>query len=56
MGAALAVEGRKLRRSRVVLVASAVQVLAVPLLAYVLVRAATGDGVAGRQGRVGRPT
>lgn len=45
MGAALTVEGRKLRRSRVVVVASAVQVLAVPLLAFVLVRAAAADGV-----------
>lgn len=44
MGAALRVEAVKLRRSRVVQVASLLQVLLVPLLALLLVRAA-GSGV-----------
>ncbi len=44
MLAALQVEGRKLRRSRVVLVASVLQVVLVPLLSLLMVRAA-GSGV-----------
>lgn len=44
MEAALRVEARKLRRSRVVLVASLLQVVLVPLLAFLLVRVAAGEG------------
>ncbi len=45
MRAALTVESWKLRRSRVVLVASLLMVLLVPLLALGLLRAATSDGI-----------
>lgn len=45
MHVALLVEARKLARSRVVATATALQVIGVPVLAWLLVRAASADGV-----------
>ena len=53
MDAALVVEARKLRRSRVVQVATALQVVLVPLLAFLLVRSVgTGVGMLAAKGEL----